>query len=216
MKSGLTEIVCILDRSGSMSSIIGDAIGGLNTFIEGQKALSGEANITIVLFDNDYELLHDNVPISQISEITQRQYYPRGMTALYDAVGRTIDNIGVRLSNTPESDRPEKVIVAILTDGLENSSTEYTALSVKEKIEEQESVYSWAFVYLAANQNAFEVGSQFGMKQDNTLNFTQTSKGAKSAFSNVSLYSSTVRGMSMDTYSPDVLYSMAKSAAVEQ
>jgi len=193
MKQGLTEIVCVLDRSGSMASIIDDAIGGLNTFINEQKKLDGDANITMALFDDEYDLVHDNVSIDSIDAITDGVYYPRGMTALYDAIGKTVSSVGNRLSNTNEDERPERVIVAILTDGMENSSKEYTSERIREIIKEQEDKYNWQFMYLAANQDAFNVGQQFGMKTHNSINFNATAKGAKNAFDNMALYSTQVR-----------------------
>lgn len=193
MKKGLTEIVCVLDRSGSMGSIMSDAIGGLNSFITEQKKLDGDATITMALFDDGYDIIHDNVDINNVSEIGSDVYFPRGMTALYDAIGKTVTSVGQRLSKTDESERPEKVIVAILTDGLENCSREYESDTIQKIIKEQEDKYNWQFVYLAANQNAFDVGSQFGMKHHNSINFNATAKGAKNAFDNMTLYSSQVR-----------------------
>ena len=186
MREGLTEIVCILDRSGSMSNLTSEAIGGFNEFIKEQKEADGDANVTVALFDNNYKLLHDNVNINDVPELTGEQYWPGGMTALYDAIGMTVDNIGKRLSETKEEDRPENVIVAILTDGYENTSREYTAEKVKEMIEHQEEKYDWTFMYLAANQDAFDVGLSFGMKDYNSINFNATSGGTTGAFTNMS------------------------------
>ena len=201
MKQGLTEIVCVLDRSGSMGSIIGDAIGGFNSFLEDQKKEDGDANITVALFDNHYELLHDNVDIQKVEEITRAQYSPRGTTALNDSIGRTIDSVGSRLADTDESERPEKVIVAVLTDGYENASREYSADRIKEMISHQEDKYNWQFIYLAANQDAFAVGQGLGFDMHNSVDFNATAKGAKMAFANVSSYSTCVRSMDVGTLS---------------
>jgi uncharacterized protein YegL len=216
MKTGLTEIACILDRSGSMSGIIDEAIGGLNKFIDDQKALDGDANVTIALFDDRYKVIYDNVDIQTIPTITRDMYNPCGMTALYDSIGKTMTSIGERLAKTSEEDRPEKVMIVILTDGQENSSREYSASKIAEMITHQEEKYSWAFVYLASNVDAMATGSAFGMRSINTLSFTSTTEGTKSAFDNMSLYSTNVRGMASKGISDmDVLYSMCKAEAVE-
>src|SRR5574343_68862 len=137
MKKGLSEIVCVIDRSGSMRSIVNDAIGGLNTFIESQKNVPGEANMTIVLFDHEYLVSHNGVNIKLVQPFTTDTYVPRGTTALLDAIGRAITTVGERLNNTKEEDKPEKVIVAILTDGYENASREYTNSKINEMINHQ-------------------------------------------------------------------------------
>ena len=195
MKKDLTEIVCILDRSGSMGMIMDDAIGGVNTFLEDQKEQDGDANITMVLFDNQVETVHNNVSVNDVPEVTKSLYYPRNTTALNDAIGMTVTSVGERLAKTDESERPEKVIVAVLTDGMENASREYSNAQIQEMISHQEDKYNWQFIYLAANQDAFAVGQTYGFDQHNTVTFNSTSKGAKTAFANVSAYSTNVRGM---------------------
>jgi hypothetical protein len=178
MKKNLCEIVCIIDRSGSMGSIKEDAIGGFNSFIDEQKKVPGEATVTLVQFDDEYELLYENKNINGINFLDDSTYVPRGMTALFDAIGKTIVSVGERLSNLEERDRPEKVIFAILTDGYENSSKEYTTPSViKEMIEHQKEKYSWDFVYLAANQDAVTTGSTFGISSKDAINFAATGSG---------------------------------------
>jgi len=193
MKKGLSEIACVLDRSGSMSSIIGDAIGGFNAFLKGQKEVEGEANMTVALFDSEYDLLYDNININEVNDLDSSTYVPRGSTSLHDAIGRTINTIGARLRSTPEEDRPENVIVAILTDGDENTSREFDASKIKEMIGHQESKYNWKFLYLAANQDAFAVGSGMGFNIGNSINFNATAKGSTTAYANMNLYSSSVR-----------------------
>lgn len=207
MKKGLTELVCILDRSGSMSSIMGEAIGGFNSFLKEQKEVEGDANITVALFDDKYELLHDNVSLNDVEDITSSVYYPRAMTALYDAIGNTVNTVGERLANTPEDDRPETVIVAILTDGNDNRSRVFTTQMIKEIIEHQESKYDWTFMYLAANQDAFAVGQQFGMSDYNTINFNANAGGARGAFQNIALASTAYRKCSKSMSKSDVMYS---------
>jgi len=214
MRVGLSEIVCILDRSGSMGSIVNDAIGGFNTFLTEQKAVDGEANITIVLFNDRMELLYDNVDIKTIPDMRYESYRPNGGTALYDAIGYTMVSVGDRLAKTAEADRPEKVIVVILTDGEENSSKTYAQLRIKQMIQHQEQVYNWAFVYLAANVDAITTGSAFGMTQNNTLSFSSTSTGTRQAFENMNVYSKSIRCMSKSA-TMDSIYASAKLESVE-
>lgn len=177
MKENLIEIVAILDRSGSMSSLVGDTIGGYNTLINEQKKEDGEANVTLALFDDKYDLIYDNVNINDVVELTEAVYVPRGMTAMYDAIGRTIDLVGKRLSETDESERPSKVVVTIITDGYENSSSDYTKSQIKEMIELQESTYNWEFMFLAANMDAIEEGASFGIRGSKAMTFTADSGG---------------------------------------
>jgi uncharacterized protein YegL len=210
MRENLTELICILDRSGSMNSILNDAIGGFNSFLDEQRKLPGEVNITVVLFNDDPETIHNNVNLNEVENMTRSTYVARGGTALYDAIGMTLTSVGERLANTDEADRPSKIIVAILTDGEENSSRTYAALRIKQMIQHQEMVYNWTFMFLAANQDACLVGRDLGMQDYATLNFAPTAKGTSGAFKNMSMLASTCRGMSMDAYSKsktDILYS---------
>jgi len=193
MKQGLTEIVCVLDKSGSMHSIINDAIGGFNSFLAEQKKVEGSANMTLALFNTNYNLVADNKNINEIEDLNGRTYMPGGGTALYDSIGRSILDVGQRLSQTDEAERPEKVIVAILTDGEENGSMEHNASDIKAMIEHQEEKYNWQFVFLAANQDAFDAGQTFGMKSHNSINFNATAKGAENAFDNIALYTTQIR-----------------------
>ena len=186
MKENLIEIVAILDRSGSMSSLIGDTIGGYNTLINEQKKEDGEANVTLALFDDKYDLIYDNVNINDVVELTESVYVPRGMTAMYDAIGRTIDSVGKRLSETDESERPSKVVVTIITDGYENSSSDYTKSQIKEMIELQESEYNWEFMFLAANMDAMEEGASFGIRGNKAMTFTADSGGMDKMMRSVS------------------------------
>ena len=189
-----TQIICILDRSGSMSSIISDSIGGFNTFLKQQKELKDEATITVALFDDRYDLLYDNIDIKKAEELTSKIWIPRGMTALYDAIGKTINNVRnthARLGN----EKPSKVLVCIVTDGEENASHEYKLDDIKKLIKECEND-NWNIIYLAANQDAFSVGQSFGVSAGNTINYTATADGV--AFMSNTLSSATVsyRGMS--------------------
>lgn len=193
-----TEIVCVIDKSGSMAPLQQDAIGGFNTFLEGQKALPSRANLTLVLFDTDYLVVHDGVPIAEAQPLTEATYVPGGMTALYDAVARTIDSVGVRLAAMPEEERPEHVIMAILTDGQENSSQEFAgpagAEAVRARIEHQRDKYGWEFVFLAANQDAVVAGGRMGIAPDRTAHFDASPHGVERAFLMQRAAAESVRG----------------------
>lgn len=180
------EIICIIDRSGSMNVIVDDAIGGFNTFLNEQKLVEGEASLTFVQFDTEYEVIHENRPLNDVPELTTETYKPRGGTALLDAVGKTIDDVGKRLSNTEEKNRPDKVIVAILTDGAENSSNKYTLEGVKSRIKHQKEKYQWEFIFLAANQDAFAAGANLGIAAVDTFAFAATGTGIRKGYANMS------------------------------
>lgn len=171
-----TQIVCILDTSASMSNIIEEARGGFNKFLKDQKELPDEATITIIVFDNLYELIYDNIDIKKAKELTSKEWSPRGMTALYDAIGKGINDVKATHKQMKKKDRPDKVLVCIVTDGDENSSREFTQEKVKELISSCEKD-GWNFVFLAANQDAFEVGTSFGICGGNTINFTADMAG---------------------------------------
>ncbi|MCL2670569.1 MAG: hypothetical protein FWF10_00850 [Clostridiales bacterium] len=171
MKKGLTELVFILDRSGSMSGLEQDTIGGYNALLEKQKNEPGEAIITTVLFDDRYELLHDRIPLVGIAPITDREYYVRGCTALLDAIGRTIDKIGNARKHTAETERAEKVMIVITTDGMENASREYRYDKIKSMIERQKEKYGWEFLFIGANIDAVETAGRFGIAPDRAANY---------------------------------------------
>lgn len=194
MKKNLTELVFILDRSGSMYNLVNDTIGGFNSMIESQKKEPGEAYVTTVLFDDHYELLHDHINLKEIHPITDKEYYTRGCTALLDAVGKTINSIGARLNNTLEDERPDKVIFVIMTDGYENASNEFTKSEVKEMIEHQQSKYSWTFMFLGADIDAVGEAQSLGIKSDFARSHTHTSLGAQSVYSAVSNAVTCLRG----------------------
>lgn len=171
MKQGLTEIVFILDRSGSMSGLEAETIGGFNSTIKKQKAEPGEAIVSTVLFDNEMKVLHDRVPIDQIAELTEQDYCPRGSTALLDAVGLAIHHIGNVHKYARDEDRPEKTIFIITTDGYENASRLYTAKDVKEKVERQKNKYGWEFLFFGANIDAVETARRYGISEECSANF---------------------------------------------
>ena len=177
MKKGLTELVFILDRSGSMSGLESDTIGGDNALLEKQKKEVGEAVITTVLFDDKYELLHDRINIRGIVPITDREYYVRGSTALLDAVGKTINKIGNAQKHTAEDERAEHVMFVITTDGMENASCEFSYAKVRKMIEHQKRKYGWEFIFLGANIDAIATAERFGISEDRAANYNADSEG---------------------------------------
>jgi len=177
MKKGLTELVFILDRSGSMSGLESDTIGGYNAMLEKQKKEQGDAVITTVLFDDKYELLHDRINLRGIKPITEKEYYVRGTTALLDAVGRTISKIVNVQKHTAEDERAENVMFVITTDGMENASREYSYEKVRRMIEHQKSKYGWEFIFLGANIDAVDTAERFGIGQDRAVNYNADSEG---------------------------------------
>jgi hypothetical protein len=168
MRRELTDFTVVLDRSGSMEACRAEAENGLNHLIEKQKAEPGDAIFTLVQFDTEYEFVHKGVPIR---EVPRCELVPRGMTALLDAVGRSIAEAGERLKTMPESERPGLVVFVIVTDGAENSSHEFTHSQIKQMIEHQQSVYGWKFVFLGANQDAFAEARSLGILAMGTSNF---------------------------------------------
>jgi len=184
MNLNLTEIVAILDKSGSMQTLTEDTIGGFNSFVERQKELPGDVVLTTVLFNSSYELLHDRKPLKKVKPLTKKNYIAEGTTALLDAMGKAINDIGLILHNTPEEDRPGKVIFFIITDGMENSSKEYKHQQIKEMVELQQNVYKWEFIFLGANMDAFSVGDSIGITKDR-YNFRADSEGICFAFESV-------------------------------
>jgi len=184
-KKNLTEIVAIIDRSGSMSILTNDAIGGFNTFLNEQKKVPGDANFTLVLFDDKYDLVHDGKGINDVPDLNDKTYVPRGSTALLDAIGKTITTVGERLSNTQEDQKPEKVIVAILTDGEENASKEYKRKHILDMINHQRDKYSWEFIFLAANQDAIQEGMKFGIHAHDSVTWTASSVGVTRGYASL-------------------------------
>jgi hypothetical protein len=172
-----TEIAFILDRSGSMSTMAHAAISGFNEFLLGQQNTlddqqrSMEANLTLVLFDTEYLMIHDRAPLKNALPLTSETYQPRGSTALLDAIGRTIDELGAKLAATPEADRPVKVIVAILTDGEENASRQFTMNEVNQRITHQTNQYAWEFLFLGANQDAIATAAHLGIAAHQAASF---------------------------------------------
>ena len=177
MKKNLTELVFILDRSGSMSGLEGDTIGGFNAMLEKQKAASGEALVSTVLFDNESEVIHDRVNIRDVAPLSDREYYVRGCTALLDAVGGAIHHIGNVHKYAREEDRPEKTLFVITTDGMENASHKYSYDRVKAMIEKQRTKHGWEFIFLGANIDAAREAARFGIRADMAANYHADSVG---------------------------------------
>ena len=177
MKKGLTEVVFILDRSGSMSGLEGDTIGGFNSMIEKQKKEEGEALVSTILFDNYSEVLHDRVEVSKIEPLTDRDYTVRGCTALLDAIGGAIHHIGNVHKYARNEDVPEHTIFIITTDGMENASHQYSREKIKAMIERQKNKYGWEFLFLGANIDAVETARSYGIDQDRAVEYNCDSVG---------------------------------------
>ena len=193
MKTNITEMVFILDRSGSMSGVESDTIGGYNSLLEKQKKEQGKAVVTTVLFDDSYELLHDRIDIQGITPITNNEYFVRGTTALLDAVGKTIQKIGNAQKHTNEELRADKVMFVITTDGMENASREYTYEKIKKLIDRQKTKFNWEFIFLGANIDAIETAARFGIDADRAANYHADSKGTRLNYESVSFAVSDIR-----------------------
>jgi hypothetical protein len=194
----LTDIVCITDRSGSMHLIKSDAEGGFNSFILEQKALPGNINISHYLFDDRYKTLYENLPIQEVPAFV---LIPRGTTALYDAIGKTISVRGAYYASLPEEEKPNKIIVIIITDGLENASKEFTLKQINKMITHQKEVYKWEFIFLAANQDAIQTASSMGIPREASLTYDASNIGTFSAYSSLS------KGISAQRMCPDSSFS---------
>ncbi len=193
MKKGLTEIVFILDRSGSMRGLEADTIGGYNSLIEKQKKEDGEAYISTVLFDDQTEVLHDRTKLDEVQTITDREYYVRGCTALLDALGGAIHHIDNVHKYAREEDRPEKTLFIITTDGQENASRQYTYDKVKKMVERQQKKYGWEFLFLGANIDAVTEAGRVGIRADRAVKYECDSKGTMTNFKVLNKAVSSVR-----------------------
>lgn len=182
MKNNATELVFILDRSGSMTGLEKDTIGGFNAMLKKQKEVEGECRITTVLFDNQLNILHDRLDIQAIGSLTEKDYQVGGSTALLDAIGSTINKIGNVQKHSSHEHRASKVLFVIITDGEENSSREFSSTRVKKMIEHQMNKYSWEFIFLGANIDAVETSKMYGIRPDRTQNYHADAKGVNLNF----------------------------------
>jgi len=188
MRLGYTEIIFVIDRSGSMRKIASDVVGGLNSFIKEQREKLGDApcKVSAYKFDDVYDVMFENQDLQTLKDMVDVDFEPRGWTALYDAFCTTVDNVGIRLHNTPEEERPERVLVVVITDGLENASIKFNHQDVKNRIDHQTQVYSWDFVYIGANQDSWAVGSNLGYSAGTTLDYVADSQGVNVMFDKLS------------------------------
>lgn len=177
MRKGLTEVVFILDRSGSMSGLEADTIGGFNSMVEKQRKEEGEAYISTVLFDDLSEVIYDRVPVEKVEPMNDNQYYVRGCTALLDALGGAIHHISNVHKYARPEDRPEKTLFIITTDGMENASRRYTYDKVKKMVENAKEKNDWEFLFLGANIDAIETAGRFGINADRAINYENDSYG---------------------------------------
>lgn len=182
MKKNLTELVFILDRSGSMRGLEKDTIGGFNAMLDRQREEKGEANITTILFDDRCEKIHDRFSMRWIRDMTEKDYYVRGCTALLDAMGRAIHDMAMLQKHLPDEERAEKVIFVITTDGLENASREYTRDQIKRMIEYERDTYGWEFLFLGANMDAVAEAGSFGIREDRSVTFQNDSQGIRTNY----------------------------------
>ena len=199
MKKGLTEMVFILDRSGSMGGLERDTIGGYNSLINKQKKEEGEALVSTVLFDHEQEVFLDRVPLDKVRDMTEEDYYVRGCTALLDAIGGAIHHIGNVHKYAREEDVPEKTIVVITTDGLENASKRYSYKDVKKMIKRQEEKYGWEFLFLGANIDVARESDRLGIRQERAVRYVNDSEGIELNYEAVGCAMSAMRSMKCST-----------------
>ena len=193
MQKGLTELVFIVDRSGSMAGLEKDTIGGFNAMLKEQAELEGEARVTTVLFDNQYRLLHDRIDIRAVAPLTEKDYRVGDGTALLDAIGRTIKKIRAVQKQTAEDYRAEKVLFVIITDGEENSSRKYSAEQIKECIEHQKEKYGWEFVFFGANMDAVLEASKLGIAAEFARGWLANAAGTAMAYNDMSAIMAEIR-----------------------
>lgn len=208
MRKDLTELLMILDMSGSMHSLRDDTIGGYNSLIEEQKKEEGSAVVTTVLFNDGYTVVHDRVDINDVKPMTGAEYVPQGTTAMLDAVGKAITSVGQKLAAMPEEERPSKVMVTIITDGYENASREYTWDIIKSMIKEQREKYSWIFTFIGADIDTMSVSNSLGIDSRLSKSYTKSAAGSNSVYMSVSKAMKRVRAsadsVSMDEVSADL------------
>jgi uncharacterized protein YegL len=197
MNQELTEIAFILDRSGSMSSHLNAAIDGFNGFLRGQKDTPGQARFSLILFDDQYDTVCSSIPVAEVTELDKETFVPRGSTALLDAIGRTIDELGTRLAGLAESERPGQVIVAILTDGEENSSETFALADISSRIAHQRDVYQWQFFFLGADQDAIAAAASMNIGGHAAMRFAANEEGFDTGSKTISRKLRSMRKSSM-------------------
>jgi len=209
MKNHYSEIAFVLDRSGSMESCREATIGGFNSFLQEQQKTEGLARLTLILFNDEYLVPIDALPVAEILPLSGDSYVPRGSTALLDAIGRTIDELGARLAALSEKDRPLQVIVAILTDGLENSSQDYTWQQIADVIKQQSEQYRWTFLFLGANQDAIATAVQMNITAANAAAYVADAAGLHASASSLTRKVRALRRVSMGTASVEECHDAA-------
>lgn len=185
MNNNLTEIIFLLDRSGSMAGLESNTVGGFNAFVKKQSELDGDTILTTVLFDDEYEVLWNGIDVRKV-KLTEKEYFVRGTTAMLDAVGKSIIDVGYRLSKISEDRRPGKIIFVITTDGMENASREFTYDKVKELIRHQQEKYNWEFIFMGANIDAAKEADSLGINVENSYNFEASHKGVENMYEMIS------------------------------
>lgn len=197
MKKGFVSLNLVVDMSGSMAPMKTDTINGINGFLEEQRTLPGDAILTLCMFNSDYNLLHESVPIKSVPNLTSKDYCPNGWTALLDALGKTIESTEKKIEKMNEEDRPEKVLFMIITDGEENASSQFKIEKIKEMVtkHQQFDSFPWEFVFVGASSiDAFSVGSSIGVASSNAIGYEATSHGTSALYSSVTKGVSNYRG----------------------
>lgn len=192
-----TEIIFVIDVSGSMAHLVGDTIGGFNGFIESQKAIEGKATLTTVLFDSNWRILHNGIDLHEVKPMTTADYVAGGMTAMLDAIGETINRVQDRHDELG-AEKPENVLFVITTDGEENSSHKFTKSQIEKMIKHQTNGHGWKFMFLGANMDAVKEAESIGISRDYATGYTYTSKGVNDLYTTMSCVTSSVRGVKGD------------------
>ena len=190
-----TKIVMVLDRSGSMKSIEQDTIGGVNQFLADQKKIKGKAEMTLVLFDDQYDVVFEDVDIQDVKDLDNTTFVPRGSTALLDAVGKTINTTYSAIKSAKKKDKPEQVVFVVITDGMENHSREYTREAIFNMITEMKEKNKWEFMFLGANQDAIDVGGQYGFVTGSSMTYAANEKGVSTSYALMSDKITTYRSL---------------------
>ena len=193
MKKDLTRMIFVLDKSGSMSGLEKDTIGGFNSLIEKQRKESGEARVTTVLFNDRVAFVHDNADIKDVPLLTSKEYYVCGCTAMLDAIGSVIKKAEADDATTSENEKAEKTVVIITTDGMENASRHYSDREVKQMIKKEEEKYGWEFLFLAANIDAVETAERYGIRRERAANYNATKEGTDAMYACMSMAVESIR-----------------------